>query len=398
MSRATGSDASLLSEYRRYLTSTGRAASTIKRRVADAERFLRAQTVPLEALREDHLVSFLSRSGWAAETRHVQRASLQSFFAWASSQGHVESNPADALSVITRRSRVARAASESTIRKSLLSADDRTQKMIMLAAYAGLKPMEIAAARPRDVVRDADGEYSLIAQSGRGDSRNVALPRSLADLIRATEGEYLFPGQDNGHLSAAYVSKLLSAATPAGDSAETLRRAFRNASTRKATEASWRDFAGYHSLKSPRFVETLELGEGSTLRVHFDRIARDLENDPAGAISSCKNLLEAFFKMILEREGREVSRPDLPALYMQAAALVGVDAASVEGNSKGSDAIRKAVRSASATVQALGELRNAVGTGHGSAEISQIEVRHARLAFNCTIAVAEFVSESWLRP
>ena len=55
--------------------------------------------------------------------------------------------------------------------------------------------------------------------------RVIPITNALAHEILAADG-FLFPGQIDGHLSAAYVSKLISRALPEGWTAHTLRHRF----------------------------------------------------------------------------------------------------------------------------------------------------------------------------
>jgi integrase len=96
--------------------------------------------------------------------------------------------------------------------------------MIRLGASAGLRCCEIASMRSDCVVRTAKG-WALRVH-GKGDkTRVVPVPRELADLVSAHDG-FLFPGADNGHLSAAYVSKLISRGLPSGVTAHMLRHRY----------------------------------------------------------------------------------------------------------------------------------------------------------------------------
>ena len=52
-----------------------------------------------------------------------------------------------------------------------------------------------------------------------------------------------------------------------------------------------------------------------------------------------------------------------------------------------SRAAHKAVSGMAGTIQAIAELRNELGTGHGRASPSPALERHARLAFNAATAV-----------
>lgn len=132
------------------------------------------------------------------------------------------------------------------------------------------------------------------------------------------------------------------------------------------------------------------------LREHLRRIDAGLKSDPAAAIGSSKELLESVLKAILEdyevdyRSGDEVMD-----LYKKVQKCLGLNADAVPDDAKGSKATVKALRALVTTVQSLAELRNALGTGHGPSRQSAALTRHARLAFNSSLAVTTFLLDTW---
>ena len=62
---------------------------------------------------------------------------------------------------------------------------------------------------------------------------------------------------------------------------------------------------------------------------------------------------------------------------------------------KGSESSQQVLRTLVTTVQALAELRNEIGIGHGQSNRSVALTRHARLALKATVTVAEFVPDTW---
>ncbi|WP_282824590.1 abortive infection family protein [Gulosibacter sediminis] len=158
----------------------------------------------------------------------------------------------------------------------------------------------------------------------------------------------------------------------------------------------WRSIAAYHVPAVLRLTQAPDLTDNSVLRRHLDVIDRDLNSDPASAISSCKNLLESQCKIVLTDLGGEFSdRDELPTLFSKVAQELSINANAVEGDTRGSDAMRKAMRALSTTVQSVAEARNSIGDGHGSSTLSPATPRHARLVFNATVAVAQFVADTW---
>lgn len=160
----------------------------------------------------------------------------------------------------------------------------------------------------------------------------------------------------------------------------------------------WRPVGGGHHVPTTSRLAGPDYADRAVLRQHLERIERDLDVDPSAAIDSSKNLIESLCKVILEDRGLTYSdRDDLPALFRATCDELGITAASVPGSGRGSDAVRLMLRTLSTTVQAVGEARNAIGDGHGSATGSPAEIRHARLAFNATLTVCEFVADTWVQ-
>ena len=96
--------------------------------------------------------------------------------------------------------------------------------MVRLAAHAGLRCCEICRVHRDDVAQNAAG-YTLRVHGKGRKIRVIPISRALAHEILAADG-YVFAGQIDGHLSAAYVSKLVSRALPDGWTAHTLRHRF----------------------------------------------------------------------------------------------------------------------------------------------------------------------------
>jgi hypothetical protein len=157
-----------------------------------------------------------------------------------------------------------------------------------------------------------------------------------------------------------------------------------------------RETTAHHTPAESRIVERPDLADRTVLKRHLVLIDSHLDADPPSAIDSSKNLLETLFKIILTERGATFNeRDELPGLFKAVALELDIDADSVAGNPRGSDAIRKMLRTLTTTVQAVAEARNSMGDGHGTAEVSAAQPRHARLAFNATVTVAEFVADTW---
>lgn len=145
-----------------------------------------------------------------------------------------------------------------------------------------------------------------------------------------------------------------------------------------------------------RFEQRPLLTDPRVLHEHQQRIRVGLDNDPAAAIASCKELIESLCKIILDQQG--VVYPageDLPPLYKRVAELLALNAGAIPDNAKASDTVKKILRTLTTTVQSLAELRNQLGLGHGRTAPSPALARHARLALNSTVTITEFLLDTW---
>jgi hypothetical protein len=141
----------------------------------------------------------------------------------------------------------------------------------------------------------------------------------------------------------------------------------------------------FHRLGEPRVVEQ-----------HLERIAANIERDPAAAVGSAKELVESVCKFVLEDYCLSYERTEsLLDLYKKAAKALKLNREAVPGSAKGSEAAQKVLQNLATTVQSLAELRNELGLGHGKTRPSPAFARHARLAFNASRAVSEFLLETW---
>lgn len=159
----------------------------------------------------------------------------------------------------------------------------------------------------------------------------------------------------------------------------------------------WRQIAAVRAPAASRLREHPDLADKRVLIQHLERIDRDIDSDPAAAISSSKNLLETLCKIVLADRGVEYpASDDLPGLFAKVASELAINANSVPDDQRGSDAIKKMMRTLTTTVQAVAEARNSsLGDGHGGEDESPAESRHARLVYNATTAVAEFIVDTW---
>jgi integrase len=205
------------------MRAAGRPANTRKLRHYHLRRLGHTIEVPPEEATLEALLGHLGNQDWGNSYRRAVRSTLRSFYGWMHATGRIDRNPAAALPAVQAPRGLPRPATDEALAQGLLRADERTRRMILLAALLGLRCCEIAAVH-RDHVQGVRGSRVLVVR-GKGDrAREVPMSDELARMVLDADG-WLFPGQIQGHISAAYVSKLISRALP-GHTAHTLRHRF----------------------------------------------------------------------------------------------------------------------------------------------------------------------------
>ncbi|WP_235204375.1 tyrosine-type recombinase/integrase [Nocardia otitidiscaviarum] len=173
----------------------------------------------------DRLTQWAGRQDWAIETRRSYRGSMLAFWRWAVAAGRTDSNPAAALPRVKPAPPRPRPAPEIVYAEALRRAQPRERLMLRLAAEVGLRRHEVAKVHTRDVVEDLEG-WSLVVKGKGGRVRTLPLPVDLARELRAHRRGYVFPGEDEGHLSARWVGKLITGLLPGVWTMHTLRHRF----------------------------------------------------------------------------------------------------------------------------------------------------------------------------
>lgn len=178
----------------------------------------------LLAVSTDDLAAWIAGHGWSAATIKTVHTTLHAFYRWACVGGLLEADPSAGLPVVRSPRGRPRPAPADVIERAVSRAQPRELVMLLLALLAGLRRAEIAGLHAHDV----DVTAGLLVIRGKGGRvRTVPLHPELeqALLPRLASGGYVFPGREEGHLSAQYVGKLLAALLGRGWSGHTLRHA-----------------------------------------------------------------------------------------------------------------------------------------------------------------------------
>lgn len=213
-------------DWERTLRAAGRPESTRKLRCYQLRRF--AADHPRLQLRHvtgDHLLDWMTARDWGLETRRNYRASLRLFFAWAHATGKISHNPAHALPTVRPARAVPRPAPDTVVRGALAVADKRVYTAIVVIAATGMRRFEAAKIHTEDLERGMDGWQLRIRGKG-GHGRIVPVSDRIATIIRSHPEGFVFPGRIDGHLSPAYLGKLISRVLGPGWTPHTLRHRY----------------------------------------------------------------------------------------------------------------------------------------------------------------------------
>lgn len=134
------------------------------------------------------------------------------------------------------------------------------------------------------------------------------------------------------------------------------------------------------------------------LDLHIARINGAADTDPALAIGSTKELIEATLKTILT--GLNIAfddrREDLPTLLKKVQKGLDLVPAEVDEAKRGADTIKKVLSNLGAIAIGVAELRNLYGTGHGKGTAARgLTPRHAKLVAASGAALCRFLLETF---
>jgi hypothetical protein len=147
-------------------------------------------------------------------------------------------------------------------------------------------------------------------------------------------------------------------------------------------------------------LDTFDSTTGSYDENHFaeyiDRIKNSIEKDPALAIGSSKELVEATLKTILKKEGIVFDKnDDMPKLLKKVQKQLELVPKEVDSAKKGADAIKVVLSNLGSIVIKTAELRNLYGTGHGAGQSKNgLWSRHAKLVVGASVTLCTFLLDT----
>jgi hypothetical protein len=132
------------------------------------------------------------------------------------------------------------------------------------------------------------------------------------------------------------------------------------------------------------------------LHRQIERLYKAVDDDPAFAIGTAKDLVETACKTILTERGHAIDKSwDLGELVKETRKALRLLPEDVPEAAKGAATVLKLLGSLGNIAQGLGELRNLYGTGHGKhGKVKGLSQRHARLAAGAASTLATFLFET----
>ncbi len=110
-------------------------------------------------------------------------------------------------------------------------------------------------------------------------------------------------------------------------------------------------------------------------------------NDPQGAITAARTLLECVCKHILDQKGEPYADEDLPVLYSKATHCINL-----APDQHAERCMKQILGGCHSVVQGVGSVRNHLSDAHGRGKYDSVpDVRHAELMVNLSGAVATFL-------
>lgn len=172
-----------------------------------------------------------------------------------------------------------------------------------------------------------------------------------------------------------------------------------NASNHEKNSADCRAIAERLLSTSPSMSDLKQHAasfDANHLAEQIRRMEDSVNNDPALAIGTAKELIETCCKTILEERGIKMSgTPDVSTLTKATLKELKLIPEGVPSASRGADVIKRLLQNLGTIGNGLAELRGLYGTGHGKhGSTTGLSPRHAKLAVGSASTLAVFLFET----
>ena len=136
---------------------------------------------------------------------------------------------------------------------------------------------------------------------------------------------------------------------------------------------------------------TLDTHDREALEEQLDRLRRNTE-DAGLLLGAPKDLLESVGKHVLEESGQlPTRRMDFPEVMSLSRKTLDLDPSTVDMSTPGGKSVQKVYQAVKTITDAIGELRNAHGTGHGRTLPTGVSVETARYMIRQAVMIAELM-------
>lgn len=167
--RKTMGPMDLIDLHLRHMTAAGRSPNTIDDRRKVLHRLNCELPMGLEQATVEELADWLANAGWSVQTRATYYGHIRGFFVWACDPlaTRLSYDPSASLTRPRVPAGVPRPVSDAELRYALETADERWRRLILLAAYAGLRCCELVSIRKQDI------DVTNITITGKGGKTRV---------------------------------------------------------------------------------------------------------------------------------------------------------------------------------------------------------------------------------
>lgn len=249
--------------YERFLLAAGCTPKTAALRRDWLARFARWVQVEPFSVEPTSVIDWSASQSWSQATRRSAHQTVKGFYAWAKSSGEITDVPK--IPSVRKTPAAPHPASDAALQACLLARDWRVRLAARISVETGLRRAEVACINvDRDLIETPEGT-ALIVHGKGNKTRIVPLPAAIAGELQRFNG-FVFPGKEDGHISAAWLGKLISREMPAGVSMHSLRHRF----TTRAYRAT-RDLVAVQRILEHASPETtlvyLQLADDTLRRV-----------------------------------------------------------------------------------------------------------------------------------
>lgn len=144
---------------------------------------------------------------------------------------------------------------------------------------------------------------------------------------------------------------------------------------------------------SRKLGEIISSRDLSGLQTEFERISKNVDADPAAAVTASCALLESLFKQYIEDENLTMpADQSIKPLWNVIRKDLKLDPAAIQDED-----LRKVLSGLASIADGIGALRTHKGSAHGHVKtVYKLKPRHARLAAHAAYTLASFVLEAWI--